>query len=165
MVPGPDELAGVVDGFGGLTRAELRAALDDLAARAGTTIDHDELDAAIDDALDGYYLFELEPAIAMSGQDDGAPDDPLLVAGPAALPTLPAGGEDLPHLLDVDPRPIDRDAVAHTVESALRGAAAVAIDEADDDQAERLLDACYAIEAWAPVDLADAKAGLADLVD
>lgn len=165
MVPGPDELAGAVDGFGGLTRAELRAALDDLAARAGTTIDRDELEAAIDDAIDGFYLFELEPAVAMPGRNGDVPDDPLLVAGPAALPALPAGGEDLPHLLDVDPRSIDHDAVAHAVESALRGAAAVAIDEADDDRAERLLDACYAIEAWAPVDLADAKAGLADLVD
>ncbi|MFB6352929.1 MAG: hypothetical protein ABEJ92_02470 [Halobacteriales archaeon] len=160
MPPTPDELAGTVDGFGGLTREELVGALSDLAARTGEDLDPDAVERAIDDAVARYYLLEV-------GSDavGGGPDEPLLVAGPAALPTLPAGGGDLPHLLDVEPRTVDRRAAARQVEERLRGDAAAAVDDGDDDRAERLLDACYAVEAWGPVDLGDAKEQLADLLD
>lgn len=157
MAPTPDELAGTVDRFGGLTRSELAAALADLAARSGADHDADALDAALDDALEGYYLVELEGSRP-------EPDDPLLVAGPAALPRLPAGGEDLPHLLDIEPRSIDRTAAAREVAGRLRRDAEAAITEDDAERAERLLDACYEVEAWGPVDLGDAKAGLGDLL-
>lgn len=165
MDPSPDELAGTVDGFGGLTRGELVAALEDLAARSGRELDPEALAAAIDDALDGYYLLEVDAdavEVPAHGQLDA---DGVLLAGPAALPRLPEGGEDLPHLLDVQPREVDREAVARQVEGRLRADAAAAIDDGNADQAERVLDACYEVEAWGPVDLADAKAGLAELLE
>lgn len=165
MDPTPDELAGVVDGFGGLTWTELRTALGDLAARAGDPGVDASLTALVDDALERYYLVSLEPDEALA---EPAPEDleePLLLPGPAALPTLPEGGEDLPHLVDIAPRAVDRVAVAKAVESGLRTDAAAAIAEEDAARAELLLDACYEVEAWGPVDLDDAKAGLATLVE
>lgn len=165
MEPTPDELAGVVDGFGGLTRAELRTALDDLAARAGHETDPDALESAIDDALDSYHLLELAPDEAVAEPRGPGVDDPILLPGPAALPALPEGGEDLPHLLEVEPRTIDRDAAARSVESELRADAAAAIGDGDADRAALLLDACYEVEAWGAVDLGDAKAGLAELLE
>lgn len=165
MEPTRDELAGVVDGFGGLTRAELLTALDDLAARASGELDGAAVGTAIDDALDTYYLLELDPETALAEPGENPPDAPLLLAGPAALPELPDGGDDLPHLIDVEPRAIDREAAARSVESRLRADAAAAIDEDDPHRAALLLDACYAVEAWGAVDLADAKAGLAALLE
>lgn len=165
MAPTPDELAGVVDGFGGLTRAELRGVLDDLAARAGDPADAEAVEAAIDDALDSYHLIELPAEAALAAPGEAEPADPLLLPGPAALPELPDGGEDLPHLLEIDPRTIDREAAARSVESALRADAAAAIERDDVDRAAVLLDACYEVEAWGPVDLSDAKAGLADVLE
>lgn len=165
MAPTPDELAGVVDGFGGLTRAELRTAIVDLAARAGDDADPDAIETAVEDALDTYHLLELTPDEALSAPDDHGVKDTLLVPGPAALPELPDGGEDLPHLIDVEPRAVDREAAARSVESALRADAAAAIEAGDAERAAVLLDACYEIEAWGPVELADAKAGLADLLE
>lgn len=162
MVPSPDELAGVVDGFGGLTRAELRTALADLAARAGIERDPDALEAAVDDAIESYHLVALDPA---AGAADADVEDRLLIPGPAALPSLPEGGEDLPHLVDVEPRTIDREAAAGTVEARLRADAAAAVDDGDPARAELLLDACYEVEAWGPVDLDDTKADLAALLD
>lgn len=164
MAPTPDELAGAVDGFGGLSRAELRTALADLAARAGDEVDPDTVETAIDEALDSYHLLELPPDEALVAPDEHG-DDALLVPGPAALPELPDGGEDLPHLIDTEPRTIDRETAARSVESALRADAAAAIEAGDAERAEVLLDACYEVEAWGPVDLADAKAGLADLLE
>ena len=152
-----DELAGVADAAGGLTRAELRTAVDDLVARAGATLETD-LEAAVAGALDRYYLIEV-PVPEGVDADGG----PLLVPGPAALPRLPEGGEDLPHLLDVEPRPVDREAAAVAVEDRLRADAARAVDAGDADRATLLLDACYEVEAWGPVDLDDVKASLADL--
>lgn len=161
----PDELAGIVDGFGGLTRDELAAAVGDLAARTGDGLDHDTLDRAIDEALDAYYLLQIDAETDTGPADGTAPDEALLVPGPAALPALPEGGEDLPHLLDVEPRAIDRAAAARQVEGRLRADAAAVIDDGDADRAERLLDACFEVEAWGPVDLADARDGLAELLE
>lgn len=165
MAPTPDELAGVVDGFGGLTRTELRGALADLAARAGDADDAEAVEAAIDDALDSYHLLELAPEAALAAPGEHGVADPLLLPGPAALPELPDGGEDLPHLVDLEPRAIDREAAARSVESSLRADAAAAIENDDADRAARLLDACYEVEAWEAVDLTDAKAGLAELIE
>lgn len=161
MAPTPDELAGVVDGFGGLTRAELRGALDDLAARGGDPVDAGAVETAIEQALDTYHLVELPADAALAAPGGSELADPLLLPGPAALPELPDGGEDLPHLLEIEPRPIDREAAARAVETSLRADAAAAIENDDVDRAAMLLDACYEVEAWGPVDLSDAKAGLA----
>jgi len=127
MEADPDVLAGVVDLFGALSREELRSAYADLAARSGDPFDADALEASVDRAVEGYYLVELsrvgdgeEPSEGggsadgedgedgENGADESADDESesadatRLVAGPAALPTLPAGVDRLAAL---DPAP------------------------------------------------------------
>jgi len=157
----PDELAGAVDLFGALTREELCAVFADLAARAGDPFDADALRASVDRAVEDYYLVELadldavEEASEAGGAGSGpneSGDESFLVAGPAALPALPAGGEDLPHLLDVGHRDVDPEAVATAALSRLHGDAARAVNDGDDERVESLLDVCYELEAWAPVE-------------
>ena len=153
MDPTPDELAGMVDLFGGLTREELVGAIEDLAARAGTPFEAAAVADRIDEAVEGFYLVEV-------GADGAA----LLVAGPAALPALPDHGDDLPHLLDVDERDVDRTERARAAEERLRAAAARAVNEADRDRAAALLDVCYDLDAWAGADTGAIRAHLAELV-
>lgn len=164
MDPTLDELAGTVDGFGGLTRDELTAALEDLAARTGSSHDPERIDAQVDAAVSRYYLLEVD-AEAVESPDGDPPDDLVLVPGPAALPELPPGGEDLPHLLEIGPRTVDRENVARLVEGRLRTDAAATIDADDPERAAELLDACYELEAWGPVDLADVRAALAERLE
>lgn len=141
VTPDPDELAGVVDLFGGLTREELRGAFEDLAARSGDAFDPDVLDECIDEALGQYYLASVE--------HEGVE---LLAAGPTALPRLPDGGEDLPHLVSVEGRSVDPAGVGESTLERLRADAARAVNEGDADRIETLLDVCYDLEAWAPVE-------------
>ncbi|MFB6105478.1 MAG: hypothetical protein ABEJ70_00755 [Halobacteriaceae archaeon] len=147
--PTGDELAGVVDLFGGLTRADLERALSELAFRDGVEADPDALDAAVDEALADYRLLAV---------DHG--DEAVLVAGPAAFPTLPAGAEDLPHILDVPDRDVPREALAARVRERLEADAERAAEEWDPERARQLLDVTYDAEAWAPVELGDVRATL-----
>lgn len=142
-----DELAGVVDLFGALTRGELREALSELAFRRGE--EPPAVDDAIGDALAGYYLVEFG-------------DESLLAPGPAAFPTLPEGAGDLPHIMDVEPRTVDRQDLAAAAEKRFRARAARAAAEGDDDRIARLLDVSYDLEAWGPVSLDDARERLDD---
>jgi hypothetical protein len=100
-----DELAGIVDLFGALAKEKLVAALSELAFRRGEEPDEADLVATVDDAVDRFYL---------------VPVDDRLVAGPAAFPELPDGAEDLPHILDVDRRQVDRAAAAEAAETRFR---------------------------------------------
>lgn len=159
MTADPDELAGVVDRFGGLTRNELVEALRDLAARSGEAFDPDAVGAAIDEARSEYYLVAVERA----GAEE--PDAPLLVAGPTALPVLPEGGEDLPHLVDVEPRSIDDEERGEAALAALRRDAARAVDGDDADRVETLRSVCYDVEAWAPVETTTLRERLDDALD
>ncbi|WP_247007719.1 DUF7109 family protein [Halorientalis litorea] len=147
------DLAGVVDLFDALTRAELGDALVELAFKDGAERDPADFDAAIEDALDAYHLVEYE---------DGHADDPLLVPGPVAFPTLPDGATDLPHILDVPERTVDRDAAGRAAAERFRADAARAVNEGNTDRAAELLDVSYELEAWAPVALADARERLDD---
>lgn len=156
MQPDPDELAGVADLFGALTRGELRTAFADLAARSGTDFDPDEVDAAIDEAVAGYYLVVVE-ASAVDGLEPGVSEDELLASGPTALPRLPEGGEDLPHLIDAEARSIDRVTLGEAAHARLRGDAARAVNDGDGERIATLLDVCYDLEAWAPVETADLR--------
>ncbi len=146
-----DELAGMVDPFGVLTRRELRQAATEVAFRRGEDLDEDRVDAAIDDAVTVYRLVE-PPADAV----DADLDDPLVV-GPTAFPASPEGAEDLPHILGVDRRTVDREAVGLAVVERLRGEAARAVDRGDETRVRRLLDVSYDVEAWAPVDVSDVR--------
>jgi hypothetical protein len=151
-----DELAGVADLFGGLTRAELAAALEELAYRQG-------VDPPGEDAVDGAvrdYALVLYPREGGENDDDGGGDadaEPLLVPGPAAFPTLPDGAADLPHIMDVDERAIDRERLGRAVEERFRGDVARAVAAGDDDLVGRLLDVSYDLETWGPVDLGDLR--------
>jgi len=138
----PDETAGIVDLFGALAREELLAGLSELAFRRGVEADDDALAAAVDDAVEGFYL---------------VPVDGRLVAGPAAFPTLPDGAEDLPHILDVDRRTVDREAAAEAAEARFRREASAAVEDGDPERLAALLDVSYDLEAWGDVDVADAR--------
>ena len=149
-----DELAGVVDLFGALTRAELESALGELAFKRGEDVDREAARAAVDEAVENYYL------VAVDG--DG---ETLLAPGPAAFPSLPEGAEDLPHILDVPERAPDRSSLVDAAERRLRGDAARAVDEGDEDRIERLLDVSYDLETWGGVDVAEVRARLDDAVE
>ncbi|OYR45370.1 MULTISPECIES: hypothetical protein [unclassified Halorubrum] len=164
-----DDLAGVVDLFGWLTRAELSRALSELAFKQRTEVDGDAIAAAIDVAVAEYALVPAPPAALSeagdtSGDAGGAladvvdPDEGLdadavaLAVGPAAFPSLPEGAADLPHILDVPERDVDREALSEAVRARLSEDAVAAIGEGDADRLEVLADVTYDIEAWAPVD-------------
>ncbi|MFT4946453.1 MAG: hypothetical protein ACI8TL_000688 [Natronomonas sp.] len=147
-----DDLAGVVDSFGALTRAELRDALAELAFKRGDGADRAEFDDAIDEAIDEYRLIRLD------GSEQG--EDSLLIAGPSAFPTLPDGTQDLRHILDIEDRSIDRKRAGEAATARLREETALAVEMGDSGEIEQLIDVSYDIEAWAPVDLGRVRARL-----
>jgi hypothetical protein len=150
-----DELAGVVDLFGGLTREELADALLELAFRRGQEVEEDAVDAEIEAAIRDYHLVPVE-----------RDEETLLAPGPVAFPTIPDDGEDLPHILDVERRQLDREDLATAVREQLEAEAeelAGAEDSAEnEDRATYLVDVTYDAEAWAPVELAAVRAKLDD---
>jgi len=152
-----DELAGVVDLFGGLTHAELERALAEAAFRAdGQTVDEAALDAAIDRAIDDFALVRYEHA--------RADEEPLslLVAGPTAFPTVPEHADDVPHILDIEPRSLDRETLGTQTQRRFADAVDRALEADDDSQLTHLLDVSYDLEAWAPIDVTADRQRLAD---
>ena len=147
-----DDLAGIVDLFGWLTRRELSEALSELAFKRRAEVDEAAIDAAINLAVAEYALVPA-PEGALSGDDeaDEPADGSALAVGPAAFPTLPEGAEDLPHILDIPDRSVDREALADAVLERLRREAVDAIDDGDANRLETLADVTYDVEAWAPV--------------
>lgn len=164
-MPTGDELAGLVDTFGALTRAELRRAYDEAAFRAGTGDGGEAFDRAIAEARRSYRLVGCPPeAVAdpPDGDEGGRENRELLVAGPCAFPDPPAGAEDLPHILDVDRRRVDRTALAAGLQERFRTDTARAVQSGDRDRMTALLDTTYDVETWAPVDLSDVRDRLDD---
>ncbi|ELY94377.1 hypothetical protein C482_18752 [Natrialba chahannaoensis JCM 10990] len=152
-----DELAGVVDLFGGLTRAELERALSEAAYRAdGQSVDEDALEAAIEEALASFALVH---------HDANEVNAPLLVAGPTAFPTVPDHAEDVPHILDVEPRRLDREALGETAHNRFATAVDRALTDGDADRLQTLLDISYDLEAWAPLDLAAERDELSEALE
>ncbi|PSP86206.1 hypothetical protein BRC83_01600 [Halobacteriales archaeon QS_1_68_17] len=151
-----DDLAGVVDLFGALTRAELREAVGELAFKRGDEVDPEAVDAAVEEAVAAYRLVSVDPAAIENG---GATGD-LLAVGPAAFPSLPEGGADLPHIMDVPDRSVDREALASAVAGRFRDEAADALAAGDEGRIAALADVSYDIEAWASVDVAETRAEL-----
>ncbi len=133
----PDQLAGVIDLFGALTPSEVESALAELAFKRGETVEADAVVAAIDDAVASYAVVRYR---------DG--DRTLLAPGPAAFPTLPPDAEDLPHILDVPDREVDREAAGIAVAEQLRAEAAAAVAAGDADAIRRLLDVTYDVGVW-----------------
>lgn len=138
----PDELAGIVDLFGGLTRAELCGACVELAYKAGDEREPAEFEPVVADAVASYHLVAVE-------RDDAE----LLVPGPVAFPELPAAAEDLPHILDIETRAVDPEARAEAAETRFRADAARAVEAGDAEAIAELLDVSYELDVWAPVDL------------
>lgn len=157
MRVGGDELAGVVDLFGALTREELATAVEELAFRRGVEFDADAHGAAVEDAIASYALAVVETPVV--------DEETAVVVGPAAFPTLPEHGEDLPHIIDVEEREPDRAAVGRQVEQRLRREAAQAVADGDDDRIRTLLDASYDLEAWAPVEVDEVRTRLTDALE
>ncbi|APW96317.1 hypothetical protein CHINAEXTREME_00415 [Halobiforma lacisalsi AJ5] len=152
-----DELAGIVDLFGGLTRAELERALSEAAFRAdGQSIEEAAVETAIEEAIEGFALVRY--------RDDGA-DGPLLVAGPTAFPSVPTYAEDVPHILDIERRRPDREALGEAVRERFRSELEAAIDDGDEDRLHELLDVSYDVESWAPVELADERRRLEEALE
>ncbi|MFC7204361.1 hypothetical protein ACFQJC_12610 [Haloferax namakaokahaiae] len=151
-----DDLAGIVDLFGALSRDELSAALDELAFKQGEEANAEALEAAIEDAIAAYYLVEYET--------DTADETARLTVGPMAFPTLPARAEDLPHILEYPTRDVSREELAEQVETRLRADAERAIDDGDEEEVERLLDVTYDFEAWANVDASEIRDRLDDAI-
>jgi len=168
-----DDLAGVVDLFEWLTRAELSRALAELAFKQRAAVDEEAIAAAIDVAVAEYALVPAPPdALAESGStpESVAPPDAndagttvdssdrvALAVGPAAFPSLPPDAEDLPHILDVPERSVDREALSTAVLDRLSADAVAAIKSGDADRLETLADVTYDVEAWAAVDATDIR--------
>lgn len=134
----PDEVAGIVDVFGALTREEVAEALSELAYRRG----EEPPEGIVRDALVEFVLVSFEC--------DG---ERLLASGPAAFPELPEGAEDLPHILDTDARSVDREVVARAATERLRTEAVCAATVGDREHIERLFDISYDLETWGGLDL------------
>lgn len=158
-----DDLAGVVDLFAWLTREELSRAFSELAFKQRTTLDEDAIDEAIDVAVAEYALVPAPPEAVSVVSDEGDADGPAddggsgdepLAVGPAAFPSLPDGAADLPHILDVPDRAVDRALLSEAVRERLSTDAVAAITEGDTARLEVLADVTYDIETWAPVDAA-----------
>jgi hypothetical protein len=78
---------------------------------------------------------------------------------------LPQDGEDLPHILDVPTRSVDREAAADIVATRLREDAKAAIDAGDEERAGHLADVTYDLEAWGAVELDELRSRLLDAAD
>ncbi|MFB6297042.1 MAG: hypothetical protein ABEH56_00815 [Salinirussus sp.] len=147
MDPSADEIAGVTDQFGALTREELATALAELAFKRGDGHDPSAFEADIDAAIRSYHLVAVEDAGTAETTES------LLVTGPAAFPVLPEGGADLPHIMDVPDRRPGAEAVAEAAERQFRADAAAAVETGESGRIADLLDLSYELEAWGPVDL------------
>lgn len=152
-----DRIAGVVDLFGGLTRAELGEGLAELAYKRGEEYDPGAFEDDIDDAIVAYELVAVDP-----DRTDISVEEALLVPGPVAFPELPEGARDLPHILDVDQRSIDRDTAAGSARESFEADAETAAERGDSERIETLLDVSYELEAWGNVDLSAARERLDD---
>jgi hypothetical protein len=151
-----DEVAGIADLFGGLTRAELAEALEELAFRRGVEPPPED---RIDQVVRAYSLVEYPRGGENADGADGSTSDaePLLVPGPSAFPTLPDGAADLPHILDIESRSVDREQLGRAVEERFRGDVARAVADEDEVLVGRLLDVSYDLETWGPVELGDLR--------
>lgn len=146
----PDEVAGIVDIFGALTHEEAERALSELAYRRGETPPED----LIRNARKEFILVAFDR--------DGRR---LLAPGPAAFPELPDGAEDLPHMLGIDARRVDRAIVARAAAKRLRAEAVCAATLGARERADRLIDISYDLETWGHVDLSGIRERLDPIAD
>jgi hypothetical protein len=149
-----DELAAIVDLFGGLSPPDLIEAVQELAYRRGEDLSEDEVYEAIEAASREYQLLRLR-------EDGGV----RFVPGPTAFPTLPEGAEDLPHMMDVDRRSIAPERVANRARERLASDAETAVEEDEAAAARRLLDVSYDVESLGAGDVEDIRERLESVAD
>jgi hypothetical protein len=148
MATSHDELAGVVDLFGALTHEELCDALSELAFKAGREANEEAIAGRIAAATEAYALVEFEGS-----------DETLLVPGPTAFPELPPDATDLPHIMSVPDREVDRGVLGEQVVEELLAAAEASAGDAEGERTE-LREVSYDVEAWANVDASAVRARL-----
>lgn len=164
-----DDMAGVVDLFGALTRTELRHALAELAFKRGEEFEPDAFSDTITHAVETYHLVPVaasavaepfEQAVTIDDDDDHANESSpsVLVPGPVAFPTVPDGGMDLPHILDIDSRTVDREQAGESAITRFEADVSAATNEGDTERLTELVDISYELEAWASVDLSETRA-------
>lgn len=151
-----DELAGVVDVFDALTRAELATALSELAFKRATDVE--KPDDAIDDAVASYHLVGFDYGTGDTGER-------VFVPGPTAFPAIPEGADDLPHIMDVPDRDVDREQLTAAVAERFREECVVAVRSDNEAFVDRLLDVSYELEAWGSVDVSGAREQLVEAQD
>jgi len=134
----PDEVAGVVDLFGELSPAELARAREELGYRLSEEIPETDVRAAV-----GAYTL-------VPYDRDGTR---RIAVGPTAFPVVPDGGEDLPHILDIESRAPAKDALVAAALDRLHEESLLALRVGNPVECERLVDVSYDIEAWADVSL------------
>lgn len=161
-----DELAGVVDLFGGLTRNELSCALEEAAFRAdGQSVKEEAVETALERALDEFALIEVAGDSLLDADERTDPSEPLLVAGPTAFPKTPASAEDLPHILDVGRRQLDRREIGRVTHERFEAAVDAAFEAGDEDRLRELLDVSYDIEAWLSIDVERERKRISDALE
>lgn len=161
-----EEVVGIVDLFGALTREELRRALSELAFKRGSEVDESAVAAAIDRAVHEYALVPLEvDGDAVDGEGTDPEAGTVLIAGPAAFPVLPPKADDLPYILDVPDREIDREAAGEHVERQLVDDVDAAIEGGNPGRLETLLEVTYDLESWAPIEVGDVRDRIADAME
>lgn len=134
-----DELAGIAGLFGGLSRPDLRQACEEVVfKRTGDAPGTESVDERIDAALHSHHL------VALPGDSEE-----VIVSGPTAFPSIPDGAEDLPHILDVPERSIDRETVAERV---LTDVSSELEEQPDARRRVQLRQLAYDLETWAAVD-------------
>ena len=149
-----DELAGIVELFGSLTRAELQTAVAELAFKTAGDFEPDSFASDVEAARRSYHLLSIPPTAVDEEPIEAAEEPSWLVPGPLAFPALPENATDLPHILGVAERAVDPAAVDRAAEQRFRADAAAAVDAGDADRIATLRDVSYEIEAWGGVDLA-----------
>lgn len=148
-----DELAGVVDLFGALTREELGQALVELAYKQGEDCDPSTFDPDVDDAIETYHL------VSVDSSDSG---EEWIFPGPVAFPELADGATDLPHIMAIEQRSIDRERLGEAGKAQFTQDTDEAVTAGETERIEQLIDVSYELEVWAPVDVAAERGRLDD---
>lgn len=143
----PDELAGMIGLFGALDREESLDACREIVFRdTGETITKEQVEKWIESALDSYHLVET----TADGED-------ILIPGPTSFPTVPEGAEDLPHILNIQVRQVERNQVAREILEEIEQMAA---SDPTDERIQKLIGLTYDVESWADVDAAAVRSRL-----
>ena len=142
-----DEIAGIVDIFGGLTNGELNTAMEEIAFRRDDSpVSQSWLDQKIEQATEEGILVRQE-----------SHDPPLLCVGPVAFPVEPDGAEDLPYILDIPERTVDRESLANEL---LQNMEADISDTMSSNQRTAYIELSYDIETWSGVDTSQLRDAL-----